>query len=408
MSEQNFKEMNLDELSDVLSLTVKHDKENKLVTFLGMLSAYTDDSQINISFNAPSSSGKTYMATEIAKLFPEEDKIESSGASPTSFLYGEAEEDEERGVRIVNLERKIMLFYEQPDPRLQAKLRAVLSHDQRELSYRMTNKGKKGENRAEHIIIRGFPATIFCSAGLRIDEQEATRAILLSPETTTDKLNEGVHLQAMRNANKSEFDSSVEANVQRNLLRQRIVAIRDEMVDDILIPDPIAVKDRFKAMVGTVKPRHMRDMAHLMNLIKAIALFNLWHRRKGNLLVATQADIDQAFELWNYFATSLQLGVAPALHNFYMDFILPAYYEKKAKEMQDGSFEMLEAVEPMGVSRQELARFYLSVTDKPLKDDYLRKEILPQLENSGLIQQGKPSTGDRRSMHIYPQMFLEG
>lgn len=35
MSRQMFKEMSLDELADILSLTVKHDKENKIVTFFG-------------------------------------------------------------------------------------------------------------------------------------------------------------------------------------------------------------------------------------------------------------------------------------------------------------------------------------------------------------------------------------
>lgn len=149
--QQMFKEMSLDELADILSLTVKHDKENKIVTFLAMLSAYTDANQINISFNAPSSSGKTYMATEIAKLFPNEDKIELSGASPTSFFYMEGDDADEGGDILVNLERKILIFYEMPNSQLQAKLRSVLSHDQREMKYQITNKGKKGQNRAQQI-----------------------------------------------------------------------------------------------------------------------------------------------------------------------------------------------------------------------------------------------------------------
>lgn len=402
-----FKEMALDEVAEVLSLTIKHDKENKIVTLLAMLSAYTDDSQINISFNAPSSSGKTYMATEIAKLFPKADKIELSGASPTSFFYGESEYDEERNAKIVLLERKILIFYEQPNPDLQAKLRSVLSHDQRELSYRMTNKGKKGENRAEQIIIRGFPATVFCSAGLRLNEQEATRAILLSPEVNEEKLHEGVHLQAMRSANATEFIGAIESNEQRNSLKRRIVAIREEHIDDIIIPNPKAVEQRFKGMLGSVKPRHMRDMGHLMKLIKATALFNVWHRRQGDDIVASQSDIDQAFDLWGYFMESLQLGISPALMNFYKDFILMAYYEKKAKEIEEDGLDMFEAVEPMGISRQELSKYHLLITGKPLYEDYLRKEVLPQLENCGLIQQAKPNTGDRRSVHIYPQLLMD-
>jgi hypothetical protein len=178
-----FQELKMDALTDILGLTIKHDDDNKLITFLCMLSAYTDSSQINISFNAPSSSGKTYITSEIAKLFPAEDKIELSGASPTSFYHRKGVLDKERNAKIVSLERKILIFYEQPNPQLQEKLRAVLSHDARELNFLITDKDKKGAHRAAEIIIRGFPATIFCSAGLKLNEQEATRALMLSPQS---------------------------------------------------------------------------------------------------------------------------------------------------------------------------------------------------------------------------------
>jgi hypothetical protein len=100
----------MQQLVDVLDLTIKEDSVSKLITFYCMLSAYTHDSQINVSFNAPSASGKTYITTEVAKLFPDEDKIESSGASPTSFYYTEGEEDEERNAKVISFERKILLF----------------------------------------------------------------------------------------------------------------------------------------------------------------------------------------------------------------------------------------------------------------------------------------------------------
>jgi hypothetical protein len=53
-----YPEMSMQELLDVLDLTIKEDSVSKLITFYCMLSAYTHDSQINVSFNAPSASGK--------------------------------------------------------------------------------------------------------------------------------------------------------------------------------------------------------------------------------------------------------------------------------------------------------------------------------------------------------------
>jgi hypothetical protein len=400
---QTFAEMTLLELAEVLSLTIKHDYENKLVTFLCMLSAYTQKNQMNVSFNAPSSSGKSYMTTEIAKLFPKDDKIELSGASPTSFFHGEGVTDTKRKAKIVSLSRKILIFYEQPDPVLQAKLRSVLSHDQWETKYRITNKGQKGEHRAQLIIIQGFPATVFCSAGMKLDEQEATRAILLSPEMTEGKLKEGVHLQAQRGADEVAFKAAINTEPTRIALKERIRAIRDEEVDDIIIPEPDVIEQRFFKKLSNVKPRHMRDMAHLMKLIKAIALLNIWSRKRGaGFYEASQSDIDQAFDLWGYFIESQDLNLPPALMNFYKNYILPAYQEKKdadyTGDMENGK---------VGISRNDLAHYYLKVEHTMLNDEQLRKQILPQLENSGLIMQQKPSEGDKRSWHIFPQCYPE-
>lgn len=400
-----FSEIDLSDISDTLSLTIKHDFENKVITFLCMLSAYTDSSQINVSFNAPSSSGKTYITTEVAKLFPAEDKIELSGASPTSFFHGEGKTDKKRKAKIVSLERKILLMYEQPNPMLQQKLRAVLSHDQRELNYRITNKDKKGAHRAELIIIRGFPATLFCSAGLLLDEQEATRALLLSPELTEAKLKDGVHLQARRGANEVEFESWLESQPNRIALKERILAIRNEEIGDIIVENPDVIEKRFSRMFNKLKPRHMRDIGHLMKLIKTVALLNVWFRRQEDgSLVASQADIDQAFELWGKVIESQEMNVPPIVMGFYKNYILPAYFEK----CNDSEFASDMSMGLIGLSNRELSAYFLRVEETTLNDENLRKQILPQLENSGMIALEAPALGDRRSKHIFPKWFPPG
>jgi hypothetical protein len=397
-----FSEMPMSELVDVLALTIKHDDENKLITFLCMLSAYTDTSQLNVSFNAPSSSGKTYITGEIAKLFPQEDKIELSGASPTSFFHGEGKIDKERNAKLVSLERKILIFYEQPNPALQEKLRPVLSHDARELNFRITDKDKKGAHRAVKVIIRGYPATVFCSAGLKLDEQEATRALLLSPQITEDKIKTGVHLQAMRGADEIEFDKWIEAQPERIALKKRIIAIREQAVMDIKIPSPEQIEARFKKMFGKLKPRHMRDIAHLIKLIKAVALLNVWHRSNDEgIITANIDDVDNAFKLWGTVIESQDMNVPPVVMAFYKQYVLPAFYKKQenseySMDMQDGR---------IGLSNRELTSYYLDKEERALNDENLRKQILPQLENSGMISIEQPSWGDKRSKHIFPKYF---
>lgn len=81
----NFKPLSLVELTEILGLTIKRDETNKVIAFLSQLSAYTEDSQINVSFNAPSSSGKSFIPIEISNLFPQEDVVKLGNCSPTEI-----------------------------------------------------------------------------------------------------------------------------------------------------------------------------------------------------------------------------------------------------------------------------------------------------------------------------------
>jgi hypothetical protein len=103
-----FKPLSSGELLETLGLTIKKDDENKLITFLCQLSTYTESSQINISFNAPSSTGKSYIPTEIARLFPEQDVIEIGYCSPTAFFHDIGQYVKELNGYIADLSRKIL------------------------------------------------------------------------------------------------------------------------------------------------------------------------------------------------------------------------------------------------------------------------------------------------------------
>lgn len=416
-SMNGFKEMTLDELAAILSLTIKYDNTNKIVVFLAMLSAYTDSSQINVSLNAPSSTGKSFLAIEIAKLFPTEDKVERSGASPTAFFYEagvpimkkiKGSDEKQQVGRMVSLERKILLFYEQPNPELQAKLRALLSQDARELKYSFTNR-KGGKNQADHVVLRGFASSVFCSAGMILDEQEATRAILLSPEATDEKILAGLESQVMRSANGDEYYEWLNSEPNRNKLMERIIAIREEHVMEIIVPNPVQIKDRFREMFPIAKSRHMRDIKHLMQLIKAVALLNVWHRRaEDGKIYAIENDVLAGFVLWEALSESQEYNLPPAVMRFYKEIVVAAYIDKYTNGDNETKWDM--KGDKIGITPQELNNFHIKATDKPMNSEQVRKQILPQLENSGLITQEKPTEvfADKRTRHIFPKWFPEG
>jgi hypothetical protein len=398
-SMQPFPEMSLSQLREVLSLTIKHDDLCKSITFLGMLSAYTYDSQLNISFNAPSSSGKTYITSEVAKLFPAEDKIEISGASPTALFYQQGEVDEKLGCRILNLENKILIFYELPDQKVQERLRATASHDSRVQTHFYTNKSKSGANRTDKIAIIGFPAMIFCSASLRINEQEQTREFLLSPEQSQEKIAAAIELQNKRGTDEHSYNEWLSSQTTRTDLVKRIEAIRDEKVQYIKLPDTNVFKERFLGSFQQLKERHTRDFTHVQQLAKAIALLNIWYRKQPNgSYIATTEDVEAALELWEQFSESQVIGVPPTVLRFYKDFIIPYYEELKASA---------HAKPPIGFSHEKLSNYYLVKTGTLLNDDTLRKQIVPQLNASGMIDYRQPEYGDKRSKWIYPKWNVE-
>src|ERR1039458_4914972 len=135
-------------------------------------------------------------------------------------------------------------------------------------------------------------------------------------------------------------------------------------------------------MFNKLKPRHMRDIGHLMKLIKTVALLNVWFRRQEDgSLVASQADIDQAFELWGKVIESQEMNVPPIVMGFYKNYILPSYFEK----CNDSEFASDMSMGLIGLSNRELSAYFLRVEETTLNDENLRKQILPQLENSGMI-----------------------
>jgi len=398
-----FSPMTSEQLQDTLGLTIKYDAENKLATFLCELSAYTESSQFNISYNAPSSTGKSYIPTEIARLFPQGDVMEIAYCSPTAFFHDVGQYDKDKNSYLVDLSHKILIFLDQPHNELLARLRPLLSHDKKEIAIKITDKTQKNGTKTKNILLRGYPSVIFCTAGLRIDEQEATRFLLLSPEVNQDKIQQGISATIRKEADSESFVSWLEENPDRILLKERIRAIKLENVRDINIVLPEKIESDFLDKNKTLKPRHQRDIKRLLSLIKSFALLNVWWREKnGSTIIANENDINEAFKLWNKISVSQELNLPPYIYNLYKEVILPAW-----KTKNDGRNEAFEEITgKVGISRQEVLDKHFRVYGRMLDSHQLRQQILPMLETAGLIiQEQDPS--DKRKIMIFPSSLYQ-
>lgn len=395
-----FKPLNSTELIDILGLTIKKDEENKLLTFLGCLSAFTEQAQFNISFNAPSSTGKSFIPLEIASLFPSDDVMKLGDCSPKAFFHEQGAYDKETNIMTVDLSRKILIFLDQPHNALLERLRSLLSHDQKEMISKITDKSAKGGNKTKTVILRGYPAVIFCSAGLQIDEQESTRFILLSPETSQEKFRFAIQEKIKKEADYETYLAQLNSNPVRQLLKERIEAIREEHINEIRIGHPEQLEEVFLAKRTTLKPRHQRDVGRLLGITKIFALLNVWFReRSGSTIIANDDDIQEALKLWEKISKSQEYNLPPYIYNLYNEVILPAYQEKN-DAMGWGEVE-----EKQGITRQDIFKKHFKVYGRMVEDFRLRQQILPMLETAGLIIQ-EPDPNDKRKILISPSVDL--
>lgn len=287
------------EIIEILSDTIKHDDYNKVLVFLAFTSVFTDESQINVLLNSPSSTGKTYIPLQVAQYFPEESIMELQYVSQNAFFHEKGEYDKETNTNHIFLANKIIIFLDQPKSELLARLRPLLSHDKKKLESRITDKDSKGGNKTKNIVIHGYPVVIFCTACPTLDEQEATRFILLSPETTQEKLSAAITSRIAYESNKEQERARIAGNTERQKLKERLVVISDMCISDVIIEDTTPISDSFLKDNENLLPRDQRDVVRVMSIVKAFTLLNFNNRRReGDILYATKEDILAGLELW--------------------------------------------------------------------------------------------------------------
>ncbi len=393
---KNFNPITPEEIIKILDLTVKKDNHNKLATFLCCLSAYTNDSQFNISFNAPSSAGKSYIPLEISNYFPKEDLLILGSCSPTSFFHEQGEYNQKTNTTIINLSRKIIIFLDQPDHYLLEKFRPLLSHDKKELINKITDRKEKGGHRTKTAIIIGYPSVIFCSASIKIDEQESTRFLMLSPDTNQDKLKESIQTKITKEANKEVYENNIQNNPERQTLIDRIEAIKSAKIENIIIEQPDLIEKLFFDSKKKLRPRDQRDIGRFISLVKCYSLLNLWFRKKvGNNIYANEEDINYAHDLWSKISVSQELNISPYLYSIFNEIILPLYKEKISNYPDIR----------IGISRPEILKRFFQTYQYPLPEYKLRQEILPMLENAGLIVQDYGPDNQQKIL-IFPNLNL--
>ena len=201
----------------------------------------------------------------------------------------------EKNGYLVDLSHKILIFLDQPHNELLARLRPLLSHDKKGDCNQNHRQNTKERDQNKEYPLRGYPSVIFCTAGLRIDEQEQHVSFYCRPKSTKKRYSKVSVPQFVGEADGDSFVSCFEENPDRALLKERIRAIKLENVKEINITSPEKIEEQFLSKNKTLKPRHQRDIKRLLALIKSFALLNVWWReRDGSTITANEEDIREA------------------------------------------------------------------------------------------------------------------
>jgi hypothetical protein len=378
---------NFDEMSGVLDSTIRFDRANKVILLCANLLTFTNEDQFNVQLAGESAGGKSYTALESISYFPEDAQMIVAGASPKAFMHEAGKWDADRKLLVVDLHQKILTFLDMPHYLLQQVLRPLLSHDRKELLYKITDKNRSGALRTKNVLIVGYPTAVFCAARFNMDEQEKTRMFILSPETSQQKLQESVRLRITRESDRKAFKEWVQSHPRRRWLKARIAAIREAGIQEIIIPNPDAVYDRFMEKHSRLAPRHQRDISRVIALAKASALLN-WAFRESptpGTIIATAEDLEAGFTLYGKVRDANELGLAPAIYDLWLNVINPLLVKT-----------------PTGIARRAVLTAYHQYTGRFMSDMKLRREILPSLESAGLTIE-EPDPLDKRNKLLMRQ-----
>jgi len=343
---------------------IKDDYATKLSVFFTALSAYTPE-PLNLFIRGHSSTGKSYNAVEILKLFPEKDIWHLGGLSPTALIHQHGELMDENGTPLgdpplrsnfedkneyrramqdwirraqsgyveVDLTGKILLFLESPNIHTFNMLRPILSHDTYKISYRITDKTDRGRLKTKHTVIKGFPATIFLNAKDQFLEELATRSFTVSPVEQPHKYKKANRLTNTLNCFPWLKDEYGERTF---IIKKAIEKIKEKLQKTEVVNAFYGLNEYYPASI----PRDMRDYQHLEQFLKCITALHVFNRpimqvKDKRYIVMCQEDVKVGFAIFNMIFETTRTGVSQHLSDFYHKVV-------KQKEQWD-STEIIQA-----------------------------------------------------------------
>jgi phage-related protein len=263
-----------DLLNKILQISEKRlvkDETTRTLEILVIASIF-GPSPLNLNLSQIWSSGRSKITNEMASFLPDRHVWFLGSLSPTALVHERADWDEKEKAFIVNLDKKLLVFLENPNPKTLEALRPLLSHDRREIMYRFTDRTPKGTLRTIVAMLRGWPAVVFCGSKMPATDEYASRWLTASPEISGDKVIAVISRKGQEYKTPKMFEKGEEFIV---------VSAAFQMLGEgegwkVTVPFGDLVAKHFRKKQAT----DMRRFDHFMQLIMASTVLHAFQREK--------------------------------------------------------------------------------------------------------------------------------
>ena len=317
-------------------------------------------------------------------------------------------------ITLIDLQGKILLFLEPPQRELWNLLKPILSHDTTEISYDYVAGIERGGFQTQRVIVRGWPACIFCSAKdesrWEVWDEIQSRFLITSPNMSQDKVHDGNVLTAQRKGLPNAIQQQViVSDKERRLTKKAVSFLEDwmhrlfqsnmldyEHPNAVWIPYYEILANALKSERGTDN----RITNRIFSLLNVIPLTKVHHRQTlvfGNerLVIAELEDLSETLHI-----TQNLSGIPPHKLKFYKECFLPLYESKTEPDIKDDKIE-----DRKGVTTSQLRDYYKSKTGRSITTENIINTYLNELENNAFIDK-QDSAIDKRKKIYFPIMEI--
>jgi hypothetical protein len=363
-----------------------------------------DTNTVTIRFEAPT--GKPEVDPITGKELTVQQKVEKRRAEIKKKLDKLMDD----ASTLINLQGKILLFLEPPQRELWNLIKPILSHDTTEISYDYAYGNERGGGiQTQRVLVRGFPACIFCSAKdeskWEVWDEIQSRFLITSPNMSQAKVHDGNVLIAQRKGLPNSMQQKViVSDKERKLSKKAVSFIRiwihrlthsnelDYQHPNVVwIPFYEILANALKSERGTDN----RITNRIFSLLNVIPLTKIHHRQTlvcGNEhnVIATLEDLSETLHI-----TQNLSGIPPHKLKFYKEIFLPLYGSKTEPDTKGDKIEDRKAV-----TTSQLRDSYKSKTGRSITSVNIINTYLNELENNGFVDKEDSQTDKRQKIYF--------